>query len=366
MEFQKIVNFPNTNSDENLPRFVAKEWIEVYDQSGGNYNVNKKIRVKTSVLRSDLCDYSDAYIVVKGTITVVRPDDAERNKATTFKNNAPFINCISKINGLKIDNAEDLDIVIPMYDLLEYSKNYRKTTGSLWSYYRDKSSNPLSPNSESFKYKIGITGNTYNIGDDEEGYDASKVGKNETEAVIPLKHLSSFWKALNIPLINSEVELILTWSKNWVLADMTVRAAQGDKPVIVAPTGLEKFQITNTKLYVPVVTLSKENDIKLLDQLQLGFKRTMKWNKYRSQMTMQPENNNLNFLTDPTSTNVNRLFVLSFTRNNAGDNRDSFSHYYVPNVEIKDFNVLIDGKSFFDLPVKMRKKPTKKLVKLSK
>ena len=103
---------------------------------------------------------------------------------------------------------------------------------------------------------------------------------------------------------------------------MTVRAAgnNNDPPAVVAPTGLE-FQITDTKLYVPVVTLSKENDKKLLEQLKSGFKRTVKWNKYRSQITIQPQNNNLNYLIDPTFTNVNRLFVLSFTRNNAGDNR---------------------------------------------
>ena len=108
------------------PRFVTKNWVEVHDQSGGNYNVNKEIRIKTSMLRSNLCDLSDAYIVVKGTITVTNPDNAKRNKATAFKNNAPFINCISKINGVKIDNAEDLDVVMPMYNLLEYSKNHRK------------------------------------------------------------------------------------------------------------------------------------------------------------------------------------------------------------------------------------------------
>ena len=112
MESQKIVNFLNTNSAENLPRFVTKKWIEVYDKSGGNYNINKEIRIKTSMLRSDLCGYSDEYIVVKVTITVVRPNNAKRNKATAFKNNAPFINCISKINGAKTDNAEDSDVVI--------------------------------------------------------------------------------------------------------------------------------------------------------------------------------------------------------------------------------------------------------------
>ena len=124
---------------------------------------------------------------------------------------------------------------------------------------------------------------------------------------------------------------------------MKTRAAQGGNPEIVAPTGLE-FQITDTKLFVPVVNLSKESDTKLLEQLKAGFKRTIKWNKYRSQMTVQPQNNNLSYLIEPTFTNVNRLFVLSFARTNAGDIRDYFSHYHVPNGEIKDFNVLIDGK----------------------
>ena len=94
-----------------------------------------------------------------------------------------------------------------------------------------------------------------------------------------------------------------------------------------------------------LLVYQKKNDIKLLEQLKSGFKRTIKWNKYRSQMTIQPKKN-LNYLIDPTFTNVNRLFVLSFSRNNSTDNRDSFSDYYVPNVEIKDFNVLIDGKRF--------------------
>ena len=122
---------------------------------------------------------------------------------------------------------------------------------------------------------------------------------------------------------------------------MTVDATANS--VIVAPTGLEP-KITDTKLYVPVVTLSRENNIKLLEQLKSEFKRTMKWNKCRSQMTVQPQNNNWIFLIDPTFRNVNRLFVLSFSRNNAGHSRDSFSHYYVPSIKIKDFNDLIDGK----------------------
>ena len=127
---------------------------------------------------------------------------------------------------------------MPMYNLLECSKNYRKITGTLWNYYRDEPSNPLSFDSEFFKYKTSITRNTYNVDEentDDDGnefdnpkYDANKVGKNETEVVIPLKHLSNFWKSLNIPLINCEVELILTWSKNCILADMTTKDAEGN------------------------------------------------------------------------------------------------------------------------------------------
>ena len=102
-------------------------------------------------------------------------------------------------------------------------------------------------------------------------------------------------------------------------------------------------------MHVPVVTLSLENDDKLLEQLKTGFKRTVKWNKYRSEMSNQTKNNNLNYLIDPTFTNVNRLFVLTFENE---DDRTSFSKFYVPMVELKGFNVLIDGKPFFEIPVK--------------
>ena len=132
MEYQEITNLLDSTSDK-LPRFITKKWIEVHDQSGKTYNTSKQIRVKASMLRSDLCDYTDAYIVVKGIITVEGADNRDRkNRVVVLKNNAPFISCISKIN------AEDLDVVMPMYNLLEYSKNYSKTSGCLWSYYRDE------------------------------------------------------------------------------------------------------------------------------------------------------------------------------------------------------------------------------------
>ena len=123
--------------------------------------------------------FSDAYIVVKGDITVTEPDNAKRNKSVAFKNSAPFINCMSKINSAQIDNAKDLGVVMPMYNLLQYSKNYRKITCSLWNYYRDEQSNPLSSNSKSSKYKTNITGNSYNVGAGDAGYDANEVGKKK-------------------------------------------------------------------------------------------------------------------------------------------------------------------------------------------
>ena len=182
---------------------------------------------------------------------------------------------------------------MPMYNLLGYSKNFRKTTGSLWNYYRGQPSDPLSTNSESFKYKTSIVGKTSQDNDSL---------KNE-EVVIPLKYLSNFWRNLDILLINCEVEIIVNWSKNCVLANMTVDPDAD--PAIIAPLGAT-FKITDTKLYVPVVTLSKENNIKLLKKLKSRFKKTIEWNKYRSQMTIQNNNNNLNYLIDPKFTNVNR------------------------------------------------------------
>ena len=130
MKFQRIANlFDTTFDDKDIPRFVTKTWIEVYDQTGrNNYNVNKEIRIKTPMPRSDLCDFSDAYIVVEGSVSVNRRGNVnKRNISIAFKDNAAFINCISKINRIQIDNAEDLDVVMAMFNLLECSKNYRKT-----------------------------------------------------------------------------------------------------------------------------------------------------------------------------------------------------------------------------------------------
>ena len=132
MEYQKITNLLGTTLDE-IPRFITKKWVKVHDQSGSaedRYKPSKQIRFKTSMLRSDLCNFSDAYIAAKGTITLTK--DAFRKfidvryKSLAFKDNARFTNSISKINNVLIDNAEDLDVVMPMYNLIEYSKNFKK------------------------------------------------------------------------------------------------------------------------------------------------------------------------------------------------------------------------------------------------
>ena len=173
------------------------------------------------------------------------------------------------------------------------------------------------------------------------------------EIVVPLKHLSNFWNTLDIPLINCEVSLALSWSENCVITSLEKRlvtaAQEGNPEVYDDSTTNAVLKISDCKLYVSAVTLSAEDDNKLLQQLKTGFKRTIKWNKYGAEMYNQTKNNNLNYLIDPNFTNVNRLFILNFENE---DDRTSFSKCYVPKIEIKDFNVLIDGKQFFEIPVK--------------
>ena len=331
MEYDKINNLllSEDNESEKLSKFVTREYFRVNSLSN-TYNENKSIRFKTPMLRSNLCDYSDAYILVKGTITVTVPganNDPnnirdKRNRPLILKNNAPFVSCITRTNGELIEDTNDLDIVIPMYNLLEYGKNYRKTIGSLGNYYRDEISDDADDNnfdnikvvnSNTFKYKNKITGNMYNVNAGAQGYDVNKNGTQKVELAIPLKYLGNFWRALNIPLISCEVSLELKWDKKCVITSLEQRQVDAGPPVVRdnAPTGAT-LPINDFKLYVPVVTLSKDGETKLLANLKLGFKREIIWNKYRSQITAEAINNNLNILVDPTFTNVNRLFVLAY------------------------------------------------------
>ena len=262
---------------------------------------------------------------------------------------------------------------MPMYNLLEYSKNYRKTIGSLYNYYRDELSDDADDNNfdnikvvdaNTFKYKNKIIDNTYNVNAGADGYDVNKNGTQKIELAIPLKYLGNFWRALNIPLISCEVFLELKWNRNCVITSLERRQLDAGPPVVRnnSPTGAT-LSITDYKLYVPVVTLSKDDKIKLLTNLKSGFKREIIWNKYRSQLTTEAINNNLNILIDPTFTNVNRLFVLAYQ---TADDRQSFSQFYLPNVMVKDYNVIIDKLAFFDLPIKTEEEAYEKIIDISR
>ena len=249
MEYQKIANLLNDESSK-PSKYRTRNWVEINDEARGTYSPNKQIKFKASMLRSSLCDYSDTYILVEGNITVNNTAAAGgtanyTNKKVIFKNGAPFTNCISKINNIQIDNAEYIDVVMPMYNLIEYSDNYSKRSGSLWQYCKEI---PAINNNgaivdfnganatDSFNFKTKITDQT---NDD---------GIINVEIMVPLKYLSNFWRTLEILSINCEVELILNWSANCVIIYTNVNNQ--------VPT----FTITETNLYVPVVTLSTQDN----------------------------------------------------------------------------------------------------------
>ena len=195
MEYQKVANLTNRESSSEPSKFKTKNWVEVNDESRGTYNINSQIKFKTTMLKPSLCDYNDAYILVKRTITVNNTAAADAdvnntNEKIIFKNYAPFTNCISEINNTHLDNAKDLDIVMPMYNLTEYSDNYSKTSGSLWQYCKDipavnnKAIVDFTDNNltDSFNFKVKMTGQTGNN------------GTKNVEIMVPIKYLSNFWR----------------------------------------------------------------------------------------------------------------------------------------------------------------------------
>ena len=193
MEYQKIANLMD-DASKKPSKFRTRNWVEINDESRGAYNVNSQIKFKTTMLKSSLCDYSDAYILVKETISVNNTAAQgaaanNTNKKVIFKNCAPFTNCISEINNTQIDNAKGIDIVMPMYNLIEYSDNYAKTTGSLWQYCKDipaRNNNDeivvfaVNSVTDSFNFKAKITGQT------------EDNGTKDVEIIVPLKYLSNF------------------------------------------------------------------------------------------------------------------------------------------------------------------------------
>ena len=227
-----------------------------------------------------------------------------------------------------------------MYDLIEYRENYSETSVSLWQYYRDETllangaiadfstdNNKSASFTRKFKYKFKtkIAGR---VEDD---------GTKNVKIRVPLKYLSNVWRTLEIPFINCEINLILTWSNRRFTIYNPIA---GQEPT---------FKITDTKLHVPVALLSTQDNAKLLEQLKSGFKRAINWNNYAAKVTVQQQNRYLDLLINPSFQGVNRLLVLSFENT---DSRTSYTRYFLPLVERKSFNVVIDGRNFFDQPVK--------------
>ena len=211
-----------------------------------------------------MCDYAEAYILVDGTIRATNAVNATR---LALKNCAPFTKCNLEINDEHVDTAENLDIVMPMYNLIEYSDNYQDSSATLYQYKRDESpeddavADLTADNSDSFKYKIKLLGNVTEVAGNAAGVRRLNV------KVVPLKYLSNFFRSLEMPLINWKIKLNLTWKKARVLATGANEAV---------------FIINDTKLYVPVVTLSKEDNKDFIEQKNKRFQRSIYWNEYKT------------------------------------------------------------------------------------
>ena len=245
MEQQKILNLLN---EANNSKFVTRKWNIVNDDA------TNEIANNTEILKSNLCDHNDAYILVRGDITVVAAPVTQ----VAFKNCAPFTKCLTKIDEKTIDDAEYLDLVIPMYNLIECGSNYSQTTGSLWFCSKDEVTNfnvdiANDDHFKSLKYKAKLFGNAAAQDDNA----ANGILKNAA-IVVPLKYLSNFWRSVEMSLINYKVELKLRWTKHCVLSVAGTDNANGnndDNNII--------FTIKDTKLYVSVVTLSAKDKYKL-------------------------------------------------------------------------------------------------------
>ena len=314
METQKIVNLLNGSDNENS-KFATKKWYVIDSESSGNYSKDEPMKFLTNSLESNLCDYSDAYILVTGNITVKRRNAANTDDIAlvsvtqvAFKNCSPFKYCRTEINDTFVDDADFINITMPMYNLIEYSVNYSDTSGSLWDFKRDEIVDNADVtndnNAPSFKYKESIIGNTENNGT-----------KNGVKIAAPLKYLSNFWRSLEMPLINCKIELSLNWIENCVLTN----SANANKAI---------FKITDAKLYVPIVTLSAEDNAKLLKLLSEGFKRTVYWNEYKVtgnkivEIADNNEEKHIRELLDSGCQGVKRFFVLAYN-NKEGNNKVS-------------------------------------------
>ena len=344
MESQKIINLLDRNDNESQ-KFASKRWYIINDQNTGNNAYGNgedstTIKFKTKVIKPNLCDYSDAYILVTRNI-----QNKPANSVVAFKNCAPFRTCDVTINDEHVEKAKHLDVAMPMYNLLEYSDNYQNSTGSLYQFKRDEppdNNANVASNTTSLVHKSKLI----------QGTDNNNV--NNVKLVVPLKYVSNFFRSLEMPLVNCKIDLELTWHKDCMIS--SANAANGQ---------VVSFMIANTKLYVPIVTLSTKDNTNLTIELNEGFKRTIYWNQYVSKLHTK-KTGITRFALDAAFQGVNRLFVLAFDdtatdeaadapepRNLAANQviRNSYRKYFVPRVDITSYNVLIDGRNFYDQPI---------------
>ena len=345
MENQKINNLLDKTDTK---YFATKKWYIINDKNNTNYEVDKNtgannsdtIEYDTRVLKPNLCDYAEAYILNDGTTRAnaeAPPLAAPANIANsrlTLKNCAPSTICNLEINDEHVDTAENVDIAMPMYNLIEYSDNYQDSSATLYQYKRDEppddiANNLTQNNSTSFDYKIKLLGNPEV---------ANNVARGNVKIVVPLKYLSNFFRSLEMPLINCKIKLNLTWKKECILSNQ-----RGDAV----------FIINDTKLYVPVVTLSKEDNKGFIEQQNKGFQRSIYWNEYKTKEQNEDADANVfKYINlDPSFQGFNRLFVMAYNRADGQPTRNGPTKYYLPRIDLEKYNVIIDGRNFYDNPI---------------
>ena len=270
--------------------------------------------------------------MIDGTI---RAAAANGNTRLALKNCAPFTKCNLEINDEHVDTAENLDITMPMYNLIEYSDNYQDSSATLYQYKRDErpeanAINDLTTDtSSSFKYKVSLLDNSVLDGN---------ITKRSVKVVVPLKYLSNFFRSLEMPLINCKIKLNLTWKKKCVLSNQD---------------GAAVFIVNDTKMYVPVVTLSKEDNKDFIEQQNKGFQRSIYWNEYKTkEINENADANVFKYINlDPSFQGVNRLFVMGYNRENGQPTRNGQQKYDLPRIDLETYNVIIDGRNFYDNPI---------------
>ena len=286
-------------------------------------------------------DYAEAYILVDGKIRAI-PEAAVGDPPAVsalnltrlaLKDCAPFPKCNLEINDEHADTAENLDIVMP-YNLIEYSDNYQDSSATLYQYKRDQppddiNNNLTVNNSSSLKNKVNLLGDPAV---------SNNVATLNVKFVVPLKYLSNFYRSLEMPLINCKIKLNLTWKKECVLSSNDGNAV---------------FIINDTKMYVPVVTLSKEDNKDFFEQQNKGFQRSIYWNEYKTkEINSDADANAFKYINlDLSFQGVNRLFVIAYNRTNGQPTRNGQQQYYLPRISLNKYNGIIDGRNFYDNPI---------------